>query len=85
MSSYQNERRLCVNVKLRGVTGGGATPSKFHTLAKTCLLTHFTIGLRPCIISSFLLQIYLPPPPLKITQLRPSHSLALDAVIFLPA
>ena len=31
---------------------------------------HFTLGLRPCIISSFLLQIYLRP-PLKFTQLRP--------------
>ena len=47
--------------------------SIFHTLAKDMFLnrgaTHFTLGLRPCIISSFLLQIYLPP-PLKITQLR---------------
>ena len=31
---------------------------------------HFTLGLRPCIISSFLIQIYLRP-PLKISQLRP--------------
>ena len=32
--------------------------------------THFTIGPRPCIISSFVLQIYLCP-PLTIFKLRP--------------
>ena len=51
-----------------------ASPA-FHTLAKDMSLnrgeTHFTLGLRPCIISSFLLyKLYLRP-PLKITQLRP--------------
>ena len=48
---------------------GSAPPSEFHTLAKDMPrnrgATHFTLGLRPCIISSFLLQIYLRP-PLKI-------------------
>ena len=41
--------------------GGGALGSG---------VTYFTLGLRPCIISSFLWQIYLHP-PLKFTQLRP--------------
>ena len=48
---------------------GRAPPPGFHTLAKD-RSTHFTLGLRPCIISSFLSLIYLRP-PLKITQLRP--------------
>ena len=43
-----------------------APPPAFHILAKDIFLnrgaTHFTLGLRPCIISSFLLQIYLLPP-----------------------
>ena len=60
-----------------GATGGGrgacgrAPPPAFHTLAKDMPVnrggTHFSLGLRPCIISSLLLQIYLS----KITQLRP--------------
>ena len=56
----------------RGATGGGASPPAFHTLTKDMFLirgaTHFTLGLRSCIISSFLLQIYLRP-PLKIAPL----------------
>ena len=62
----------------RGATGGGGCwrrtppPPKFQTLAKdfSLIATHFTLRLRPCIISSFLFQIYVLP-PLKITQLRP--------------
>ena len=54
---------------------GRAPPQPaFHTLAKDMSLnrgaTHFTLGLRPCIISSFILHIYLRP-NVKITQLRP--------------
>ena len=43
----------------RGAIGGGTPPPEFHTLAKDMSpnrgATHFTLGLRPCIISSFLL------------------------------
>ena len=52
----------------------GATPPAFHTLAKGMSLkrgkTHFTLGLSPSIISTFLLQMYKRT-PLNITQLRP--------------
>ena len=48
----------------RGALGGRAPPA-FHTLAKDMSkhrdTTHFTPGSRPCIISSFLLLIYLCP------------------------
>ena len=44
---------------------GRAPPPAFHTLAVDMPLnrgaTHFTLGLRSCIFSSYLLQIYLPP------------------------
>ena len=48
----------------RGALGGRAPPA-FHTLANDMSkhrdTTHFTPGSRPCIISSFLLLIYLCP------------------------
>ena len=53
--------------------GGGAPPA-FHILANDMSLnrgaTHFTPGLRPCIIS-ILPNTNLAAPPLKFTQLRP--------------
>ena len=56
----------------RGRWGRAPPPPAFQTLAKDISLdrgaTHFTLGLSPCIISSFLYHIYLRP-PLKITQL----------------
>ena len=59
---------------------GRAPPPEFHTLANAMFLnrgaTHFSLGLTPCIISPFLLQIYLPP-PLNIIQLRPCPSQSL--------
>ena len=50
--------------------GGGrwglVPPPEFHSLAKDMSLnrgaTHFKLGLRPCFISSILLQIYLVAP-----------------------
>ena len=59
---------------------GAASPPAFHTLAKDISLnkgaTRFTLGLRQCIISSFLLQIYLCPPSqnYQVVALHP-HSL----------
>ena len=58
--------------------GGGAGHASpllnFILCLRTCLLMEaqliFSQGLKLCIISAFLLQIYLRP-PLKITQLRP--------------
>ena len=45
--------------------GGGVPPPAFPTLAKDMSLNrgaiHFTLRLRPCIILSFLLQIYMRP------------------------
>ena len=62
---------LCAGAQL-----GGAPPSAFHTLAKYMSpnkgATHFTLGLRPCFISSFLLQIYLHP-LLKIPSCFPDY------------
>ena len=52
--------RACLGFS-RGETGGegGAPPPVFHTLAKDMSknrgATHFTLGLRPCIILYFLL------------------------------
>ena len=46
----------------RGATGGRLGRAKDIALNKGA--THSTIGLKPCIIASFLFQIYLPPPPL---------------------
>ena len=54
--------------------GGAAPPPAFLFLARDMFLdrgaTHFTLGLKPCIISCFPLKIYLRP-PLKINQLLP--------------
>ena len=59
--------------------------AKIHTLAKDMSLnrgaTHFTLGLRPCFILSFLLKIYLRP-PLKFTQLRPLYLPTLLDILF---
>ena len=69
---------LCIATRdATGVGGaGGAPPGAFHTLAKDMSInrgaTHFTLDVRPCIIPSFLLQIYLRP-LLKIAHLRPCH------------
>ena len=58
---------LCTGVLCDNTAWGRAPPPAFHTLAEDTPLnrgaTHFTLGLRPCTISSFLLQIYLPPLP----------------------
>ena len=69
-------------IRARGATGWeGRRSLEFHTLAKDMSLirgaTHFTLGLRLCIIYSSLLEIYLRP-PLKITQLRPCNQLSLN-------
>ena len=51
---------------LGGATGGRAPPPAFHTLAKDISLnggaTHFTLRLKPCISSSFLI-INIPTTP----------------------
>ena len=66
-------------LRCRGRNWGGrwwrrTPPLEFHTWTMEMSLirgaTHFALGLRSCIISSFLLQIYLRP-PLEIPQLRP--------------
>ena len=66
ITSNFSQFKICV--VQRGATGGGA--HVFHTLAKDKSLnrgaTHFQLGLRSCIISSFLLYIPVPP-SLKIT------------------
>ena len=79
---------LCVYIvflpgaQLGGGGEGCATPA-IHTLAKDMPrnrgATHFTLGLRPCIIPSFLLHIYLRP-PLKIW--APMSSLAMLTLLY---
>ena len=63
----------------QGHRGGGAPLPAFHTLVEDISLyrgaTHFTPGLRPCIISSFLLQINLRPPPSKLPSCTPGGEL----------
>ena len=80
-------RYICTFALLpsRSATWGGA--SCISHLAKSlnkCAI-HFSLGPRPCIISSFLLQLYLRP---KITQLRPCiyvyiYLLSLSPFIYL--
>ena len=67
-SAYKNRGAIW------GRSWGRVPPLIFHTWAKDMSLKksakHFTLGIRPCIISSFLLQIYLRP-PLRFNRLRP--------------
>ena len=59
-----------------GAGGARSFLAEFQTLAKDMSIdrgaTHFTLGLRPCIISSFPLQICLRP-PLKLSSCAPGH------------
>ena len=59
----------------RGATGGGAGGARpllnFILWSLKRGATHFTPGLRPCIISTFLFIINISAPPLNISQLRP--------------
>ena len=57
---------MCIQRRnLGGGRWGRVPPPVFHILVKDMSknrgATHFTLGLRPCIISSFPLQIYLGP------------------------
>ena len=61
---------------------GARSPPAFHILAEDMSLsigvTHFTLGLRPFIIPSFLLQIYLVP-FYKLTSCAP---VVIDAHVY---
>ena len=62
LTEERTSLKVCRGAVRVGALGVRAPPPAFHTLAKDMFLnrcpTHFTLGLRPCIISSFLIWIY---------------------------